>query len=230
MEIQGRRVVNERIRVPLAVRVLRTLVVDDLAPGRGGLAAALAGEPGMEVVGETANVEHAFALAAAITPDVILLAPNLAQVSNSEVVNKLRVAAPDAHIVMLTRAEETQALADGLRAGASGYLVRDLDSGLMADALRCTVEHGGLFGYRARPAASAEAGPAPAATSPLSPREQQILTLVAEGWTNKQIARELGVAESTIKIHIQHILRKLKIESRVQAAVYAAENGFAAKH
>jgi two-component system nitrate/nitrite response regulator NarL len=221
--------VNEPIRAPLAmVRVLRTLVVDNLAPGRGGLAAALAGEPGMEVVGETANIEHAFALAAAITPDVILLAPNLAQVSNSEVVNTLRMAAPDAHIVMLTRAEETQALAEGLRAGASGYLVRDLDSGLMADALRCTVEHGGLFGYRARPGASARA--APAATSPLSPREQQILTLVAEGWTNKQIARELGVAESTIKIHVQHILRKLKIESRVQAAVYAAENGFAAKH
>jgi two-component system, NarL family, nitrate/nitrite response regulator NarL len=222
-------VVNERVRAPLAlVRVLRTLVVDDVAPGRGGVAAALAAEPGMEVVGETANVEHAFALAAAIAPDVILLAPNLAQTSNGDVVNKLRGAAPDAHIMMLARAEESQALAEGLRAGASGYLVRDLDSGLMADALRCTVEHGGLFGYRAK--IPVEARPSQAPASPLSPREQQILTLVAEGWTNKQIARELGIAESTIKIHIQHILRKLKLESRVQAAVYAAENGFAAKH
>jgi two-component system nitrate/nitrite response regulator NarL len=223
--------VNERIRAPLAmVRVLRTLVVDNLAPGRGGLAAALAGEPGMEVVGETANIEHAFALAAAIAPDVILLAPNIANTPNGEVVTKLRAAAPDAHVMMLTHAQETQALADGLRAGASGYLVRDLDSGLMADTLRCTVEHGGLFGQRARVGAPADAVPGQPATSPLSPREQQILTLVAEGWTNKQIARELGVAESTIKIHIQHILRKLKLESRVQAAVYAAENGLAAKH
>jgi two-component system, NarL family, nitrate/nitrite response regulator NarL len=218
--------VNQRVRTPLAmVRVLRVLVVDALSAERSRLVTALAEQPGVEIVGETANPEHAVTLAAAVLPDVVLLTPNLENASNAELVNKLRAAAPDAHVLVLTRSEEVNALVEALRAGASGYVVRDLDGGLMADALRCTVEHGGPFGFRAgvtdRPALPA---------SPLSPREQQILTLVAEGWTNKQIARELGVAESTVKIHVQHILRKLKLESRVQAAVYAAENGLALKH
>lgn len=217
---------NQRVGTPLAmVRVLRVLVVDGLAAERRRLVNMLAGQPGIEVVGETAGLEHASELAASVLPDIVLLAANLDSAPQSEIVAKLRAAAPDAHVVVLTRAEEADALLDALRAGASGYLVRNLDGELMADALRCTVERGGLFGYRA---AATDGSPAPA--SPLSPREAQILTLVAEGWTNKQIARELGVAESTVKIHVQHILRKLKIESRVQAAVYAAENGLALKH
>jgi len=218
--------VNQRVGTALAmVRVLRVLVVDGRTPERRALVDTLAGQPGIEIVGEAAGLEDATELAAAVLPDIVLLAANLDSAPQSEMVAKLRTAAPGAHVVVLTRAEEADALLDALRAGASGYLVRNLDGAFMADALRSTMEHGGLFGYR--PAASAHS---PAPPSPLSPREQQILTLVAEGWTNKQIARELGVAESTVKIHVQHILRKLKIESRVQAAVYAAENGLALKH
>jgi two-component system nitrate/nitrite response regulator NarL len=164
-------------------------------------------------------------LAASILPDVVLLPANLEDTSHGEIVAKLRSVAPKAHVLVLTRAEEGDALADALRAGASGYLVRNLDGGFMADALRSTVEHGGPFGFRTT-AIDCPSLPA----SPLSRRERQTLTLVAEGWTNKQIARELGVAESTVKVHVQHILRKLKLESRVQAAVYAAENGLALKH
>lgn len=206
------------------VRVLRVLVIDPLAAERRKLVTELAAEPGIEIVGETESPQRAVALAASVLPDVVLLTAKLEAARHSEVVAKLRAAAPNAHVLVLARSEEGQALSEALRAGASGYLVRDLDGELMADALRCTVEHGGLFGSRV----DADCPALPA--SPLSPREQQILTLVAEGWTNKQIARELGVAESTVKIHVQHILRKLKLESRVQAAVYASENGLALKH
>lgn len=229
--IEGGSVVNERVRSPLAmVRVLRILVIDEPAAEREMLVSALAAQPGIEIVGETADAADGLALATAVLPDVILLAPNLGSKSNGAVVDKLRAAAPDAHIVVLTRSEEAAALADALHAGASGFIVRNVDSKLITDALRCTVERGGLFAYRTVARVAAESDPPQVTESPLSPREQQILTLVAEGWTNKQIARELGVAESTVKIHIQHILRKLKLESRVQAAVYAAENGFASKH
>lgn len=216
---------NERVGTPLAmIRVLRVLVVDAVAQERRKLVTTLAEQPGVEIVGETASPERALALAATLLPDVVLLTAKLDNAQYGEVVARFRGVAPRAHVLVLTRSEEADALADALRAGASGYLVRNLDGGLMVNALRATVEHGGLLGPRA---AASDGSPLPAL--PLSPREQQILTLVAEGWTNKQIARELGVAESTVKIHVQHILRKLKIESRVQAAVYAAENGLALK-
>ena len=216
---------NQRVGTPLAmVRVLRVLVVESVTEERRRLVTALAAEPGIEIVGDTENPERAVALAASILPDVVLLTAQLEAARHGELVARLRVAAPGAHVLVLTRSEESEALVEALRAGASGYLVRNLGGALMADALRCTVERGGLFGSRA----GADRSALPA--SPLSPREQQILTLVAEGSTNKEIARELGVAESTVKIHVQHILRKLRVESRVQAAVYATENGLALKH
>lgn len=216
---------NQRVGTPLAmVRMLRVLVIESPTPERRRLVTALAKQPGMELVGETSNPEHAVALAASIFPDVVLLAANLEDTPHGEVVARLRAAAPKAHVMVVTRSEDGEALADALRAGASGYLVRNLDGELMAETLRSTVEYGRPF--ECRTAAARPVLPA----SPLSPRERQILTLVAEGWTNKQIARELGVAESTVKIHVQHILRKLKLESRVQAAVYATENGLALKH
>jgi two-component system nitrate/nitrite response regulator NarL len=224
--IEGGNVVDERVGTPLAMaRALRVLVIERQTAERRRLVDALARETGVDVVGETADPEHAVTLAAAILPDVVLLSANLEGTSHGEIVTKLRAAAPKAHVLVLTHAEEGDALADALRAGASGYLVRNLDGGFMVDTLRSTVEHGGPFRFRAT-AIGCPSLPA----SPLSRRERQTLTLVAEGWTNKQIARELGVAESTVKVHVQHILRKLKLESRVQAAVYAAENGLALKH
>lgn len=217
---------NERVGTPLAmVRVLRVLVIESQTSERRRLVDALAGEPGVDVVGETTNPEHAVALAASILPDVVLLSANLEDTSYGEIVARLRNAAPNAHVLMLTRTVDGDALDDALRAGASGYIVRNLDGAFMADTLRSTVEKGGPFRFRTT-AIDCPSLPA----SPLSRRERQTLTLVAEGWTNKQIARELAVAESTVKVHVQHILRKLKLESRVQAAVYAAENGLSLKH
>ncbi len=224
--IKGSAAVNERVGTAVAMaRVLRVLVIDSQTSERRKLVDSLARERGVDVVGDTADPEHAVTLAASILPDVVLLPANLQDTSHGEILAKLRAAAPKAHVVVLTRAVEGDALADALRAGASGYLVRNLDGGFMADTLRSTVENGGPFRFRAT-AIDCTSLPA----SPLSRRERQTLTLVAEGWTNKQIARELGVAESTVKVHVQHILRKLKLESRVQAAVYAAENGLALKH
>ena len=133
-------------------RVLRVLVVESQTSERRRLVDSLAGEPGVDVVGETENPEHAVALAASILPDVVLLPANLEHTSYgaySELVAKLRTAAPKAHVLVLTRAEEGNALANALHAGASGYLVRNLDGGFMADTLRSTVEHGGPFGFRA---------------------------------------------------------------------------------
>ncbi|MFT3721435.1 response regulator [Pseudorhodoferax sp.] len=219
----------------------RLLVVDDHTLFRRGLTALLAAQPALQVVGEAADAGEALRRAAELQPDVILLDHHLPGVSGVDVLQNLRQAAPAARVLMLTVSEDAETLARALRQGAHGYLLKTVDSEMLVAAIEralrgqstispeMTDQLVSAFQALRPPApAVATAAPAPVPADPLaqlSPREREILQEIAAGASNKEIARRLDIAETTVKIHVQHILRKLGLSSRVQAAVLLAGHG-----
>jgi two-component system, NarL family, nitrate/nitrite response regulator NarL len=212
--------------------IIRVLLVDDHTLFRSGLKALLARQPGFEVVGEAADGLEGIKRAKALQPQVILLDLHMPGLSGREAVKILSEEVPEAHIVMLTVSEDAEDLLETLRLGASGYLLKNIDTQMLLDSIRRAADGESVVsaqmtsklvrGLRATPRSGT---PAPLDHERLSPREREILACLARGASNKEIARELAVAESTVKIHVQHILRKLNLTSRVQAAVYAVEAG-----
>lgn len=213
---------------------VRVLVVDDHTLFRRGLTALLATDGRFVVVAEAGDAGEAQRRAAASRPDVILLDNHLPGVNGVDALPGLREAAPEARVLMLTVSEDEDDLAAALRGGACGYLLKTADSELLADAIlravrgqstvspEMTGKLVSAFQAAQGGAPAAEAAPAEPLDT-LSPREQEILALIARGDSNKEIARTLAIAETTVKIHVQHILRKLGLSSRVQAAVVAAQ-------
>ncbi len=221
------------------------LVVDDHTLFRRGLIALLEQYPGLQVVGEAGDAAQALRLAPVLQPDIILLDNHLPGVAGIDAVQDLRKLAPRARVLMLTVSEDEQDLAMALRNGAQGYLLKTIDGDLLAQAIQRAacgepVVSPELMGklvaaFQSQGApvpvlpSSAEpptpAALAPEGSAPLSPREEEVLREIARGASNKEIARTLDIAETTVKIHVQHILRKLGLSSRVQAAVYASDRG-----
>lgn len=213
---------------------IRLLVVDDHTLFRRGLISLLSQHDSVAVAGEAADAGEAQRRAAELQPDVILLDNHLPGVRGIEALPGLREAAPGARVLMLTVSEDESDLAAALRNGAQGYVLKTIDGDALVDAIvRCTrgepVVSPELTGklVTALRNADAPAARAPDALDTLSPRERETLRCIARGASNKEIARTLDIAETTVKIHVQHILRKLDLSSRVQAAVYASERGLA---
>lgn len=224
---------------------IRILVVDDHTLFRRGLMALLSREPQFEVVGDAADAGEALRRAQELQPDLILLDNHLPGVRGVDALPSLREAAPDARVLMLTVSEDEQDLADALKAGAAGYLLKTIEGDALAAAIRrvmagesvlaqeMTSKLVAAFQGASNASAARPVVPQTLATAPttstllgsLSPREREILRGIARGASNKEIGRELGIAETTVKIHVQHVLRKLDVSSRVQAAVLATENG-----
>jgi len=217
----------------------RILVVDDHTLFRRGLIALLAGDARFEVVAEAGDAGEAQRRAAQTQPDLILLDNHLPGVNGVDALPGLHAAAPRSRVLMLTVSEDEQDLAAALRGGACGYLLKTVDSDVLASAIARTMAGESMVSpemtsklvsaFQALPGSAAGAtpedevvAPAPDALDSLSPREREILRHIARGASNKEIARALGIAETTVKIHVQHILRKLGLTSRVQAAVIAA--------
>lgn len=210
---------------------IRLMVVDDHTLFRRGLIALLSGEPGFEVVGEAADAGEALRRVRELQPDLILLDNHLPGASGVAALGGLKEAAPAARVLMLTVSEDEEDLAAALRGGAQGYVLKTIEGEALADAIRRTVQGESVVspemtGKLVRAFRAIEDAPAAApARDPieaLSPREREILGCIARGDSNKTIGRTLGIAETTVKIHVQHILRKLNLSSRVQAAVYLA--------
>lgn len=214
---------------------IRILVVDDHSLFRRGLTALLGSRANFLVVGDAADAGEALRRAAELQPDVILLDNHLPGVHGVDAMLGLRDLAPQAKVLMLTVSEDGQTLATALQRGASGYLLKTVDSDVLADAIVRVARGEAIISpemtgklvnaYRAlqgQPEAAAAPAPSQDPRLGLSPREQQILAEIARGASNKEIARTLEIAEATVKIHVQHILRKLNLSSRVQAALYAA--------
>ncbi|MBV1731532.1 MAG: response regulator [Hydrogenophaga sp.] len=222
---------------------IQLLLVDDHNLFRRGLRALLSQDERFQVICEAGDIGEALrCLAQTPQPDVILLDNHLPGVRGVDAIPALKDAAPQARILMLTVSENEDDLAAALRAGADGYLLKTVESDHLGETIVKVLDGESVISpkmltklvsvFRARPAGSAPAPlepPRPDGPSPdlLSPREREILLLIARGDSNKLIARSLDIAETTVKIHVQHILRKLGLSSRVQAAVYATSRGLA---
>jgi two-component system nitrate/nitrite response regulator NarL len=211
---------------------ITVFLVDDHTLLRRGLLALLALQPDLRVVGEAGDAAEAQHRLPAARPDVILLDNHLPGVRGVDAIADLREAAGGARVVMLTVSEDADDLAAALRAGAAGYLLKTIEGEDLADAIRRAARGESVLSpemmgklvsaFQQQGAPEPEPEPGEPA-SPLSPREEEVLREIAQGASNKEIARTLGIAETTVKIHVQHILRKLGLSSRVQAAVYATE-------
>ncbi|RQO53443.1 DNA-binding response regulator [Paucibacter sp. KBW04] len=213
---------------------ITVLVVDDHTLFRRGLIALLSQEEGVEVLGEAADAGEALRAAVKLQPDLILLDNHMPGMRGVDLLPELRQSVPATRVLMLTVSEDEQDLSDALRNGAQGYLLKTVDGEDLAAALIRTMRgesvvspemsHKLLNALRK----GSPTGVEPASvdrgdTVPLSPRELEILRELTRGASNKEIARTLNIAETTVKIHVQHILRKLGVSSRVQAAVWGSE-------
>lgn len=217
---------------------IRLLLVDDHSLFRRGLAALLADDPALQVAGQAADAGQAQRLAQELQPDLILLDNHLPGVRGVDAIPGLREVAPKARIVVLTVSEDGDDLAAALQAGASGYLLKTIERDDLIGSIRRAMRGESVVSpemtekliqaFRAAsavPVAAAQDVEPEELHDALSPRELEILREIAHGGSNKEIARTLGIAETTVKIHVQRILRKLNLTSRVQAAVYASGHG-----
>ena len=220
-----------------AAAKIRILVVDDHTLFRRGLTALLQRDPQFEVVGDAGDAGQAQRRAEELQPDLILLDNHLPGVNGVDALPALLAAAPGVRILMLTVSEDENDLAAALRGGACGYLLKTIEGDVLSVAIRRAM-HGesviaeemtgklvAAFRGAAAPAPAAAPAQAVSKVDTLSQRELDILRGIARGQANKEIARALGIAETTVKIHVQHILRKLDVSSRVHAAVIASEHG-----
>jgi two-component system nitrate/nitrite response regulator NarL len=218
----------EEPREPISV-----LLVDDHTLFRSGVRSLLQRNPRFTVVGEASDGIDGVKRAMQLKPDVILLDLHMPGMTGVETLELILQGWPEAAVIMLTVSEEGEDLATALHAGARGYLIKNID----ADYLQRAIERaaGGESVLAESMAAKLVAQlqkqrePKPAAPpsdlDKLTPREREILACLARGESNKLIARVLDLAESTVKIHVQNILKKLGLSSRVQAAVFAVEQG-----
>lgn len=227
---------------------IRILVVDDHTLFRRGLTALLARDVGLQVVGDAADAGQALRKAQELQPDVILLDNHLPGVNGVDALPSLLEAAPDACILMLTVSEDENDLAAALHGGASGYLLKTMEGDELTAAVHRAAQGDSIIApemmgkliaayknttFKSGAAAiAATSSIAPNASTPtamamatLSPRELDILRGIVRGASNKEIARAYGIVETTVKIHVQHVLRKLGVSSRVHAAVIATEQG-----
>ncbi len=212
---------------------IRIVVVDDHTLFRRGLTALLSRDAQFQVVGDAADAGEALRRVQELQPDLVLLDNHLPGVNGVDVLPALREAAPAVRVLMLTVSEDENDLAAALRGGACGYLLKTIEGDALAQSIRRAMRGENVIAdemtgklvsaFQASSASAVAAPPSPIDT--LSPREREIVRLIARGASNKEIGRELGIAETTVKIHVQHLLRKLDLSSRVQAAVYASEHG-----
>jgi len=217
-----------------AVEPIRVLLVDDHSLFRSGIRSLLQRHPEFAVVGEAADGVEGIKRAQQLKPDVVLLDLNMPGMSGVETLQLMKQDVPGAAIIMLTVSEESHDLAVAMRAGARGYLIKNIETEYLLRAIRraaagetvvaeamtgklvAQLHSGG--GQEEKPVSDLDK---------LTPREKDILDCLARGESNKIIARQLDLAESTVKIHVQNVLKKLKLSSRVQAAVFAVEHRMA---
>jgi DNA-binding NarL/FixJ family response regulator len=206
---------------------IRILIADDHAVVRFGLRALLASEPDMQVIGEAADGLQAVSQARALLPDVLLLDLLMPGKHGVQVIEELSRLAPSVHVLVLTTFVEDEQLFPALRAGAAGYLLKESGPAELLQGIRDVMEgRSPLHSAVAHRVLQQLARPNTLVTAePLTERENEVLTLVAHGRSNKAIAAELHLSERTVRSHVSSILAKLHLSSRTEAALYALRAG-----
>jgi len=212
--------------------MIRVVVADDHEVVRGGFAGLLATQPDIEVVGTAADGAEAVRICASTLPDVVLMDVRMPGVDGIEATRLLTATAAHPRVLILTTFDLDEYVYDAIRAGASGFLLKDVRAESLFDAVRVIAAGEALlaptvtrrligeFARQHRPSS-----PSPVALSALTPRETQVLRLVAEGLSNPEIAARLVVTEETVKTHVSRMLTKLGLRDRTQAVVAAYETG-----
>ena len=213
---------------------IRVLIADDQRVVREGLGMVLALMPDIEVVGAASDGNEAVAMAQALQPDVVLMDLRMPHCDGLQATEMLRERTPGIKVVVLTTYSDDQSVISALRAGARGYLTKDASSPEIRRALQhvladdavidAAVQHHLVDAITAAPQAP---GPTPPPHSPggLTPREAEVLTLIAQGLSNNEIAHRLVISEGTVKSHINRLLAKIEARDRAQAVAYAYQNG-----
>jgi NarL family two-component system response regulator LiaR len=204
---------------------IRLLIVDDHAVVRQGLREFLRLQEGIDVVGEAASAAHAVEVAATTFPDVVLLDLVMPDGNGVGALRRLIEVAPGVRVLVLTSFADDAQIFAAVAAGASGYLLKDIDPQALADAIRDV--HAGRPALHPTVAARLmrQGSTARIAHDDLTAREREVLRLMVEGLANKQIAQRLGIGEKTIKTHVSRVLAKLGVADRTQAAVLAIREG-----
>ncbi|WP_026410931.1 response regulator [Actinomadura oligospora] len=207
--------------------MIRVLVADDQAAVRAGIALILRAAPDVEVVAEAADGEEAVALTRELRPDVVLMDVRMPRMDG---IAATREVAGLADVLVLTTFDADEHVFGALRAGAAGFLLKDVDADRLVDAVRTVAAGEGVIAPQVtrRLIGAFAAAPAPAepvALDVLTPRERDVLACLGDGLSNQQIAERLEMAETTAKTHVSRILAKLGLRSRVQAAIVAREHG-----
>lgn len=199
------------------------LLVDDHHLVRAGLASLIDSADDLHVVGQAANGQQALELAAALTPDVVLMDLSMPEIDGVETTRRLLAIHRTANVVVLTSFSDQERVADALAAGAIGYLLKDCEPRDLLAAVRAAAQGHAPLDPRVAKALLPSAEPARPADD-LSPRELQVLRLVTSGLANKQIARRLDISESTVKAHISSVFRRIGVTDRTSAAVWARDH------
>jgi DNA-binding NarL/FixJ family response regulator len=210
--------------------VIRVLLADDQSLVRAGFRMIIKAEPGIEVVGEAGDGAQAVTLAAELAPDVVLMDVRMPEMDGIEATRRIVRDEASPRVLVLTTFDLDGYVYEALRAGASGFLLKDAPEDQLVAAIRVIATGGSLFAPSVTRRLIEEfsrrsSGDPPASLSLLTEREVDVLRLIARGLTNSEIAGELVVSEHTVKTHIAHILRKLGLRDRTQAAVAAYESG-----
>ena len=204
--------------------MIRVLLVDDHAVVREGLRTFLDLQDGIEVVGEAADGLDGVAAAERLRPDVVLMDLVMPRLDGVGAMRELRDRLPGARVIVLTSFADDDRLLPAVQAGAAGYLLKNAEPQELARAVRAA--HAGEALLDPQVAARLlESIARPAARDPLTRREREVLELIGRGMSNKRIARELGIAEKTVKTHVGHVLAKLGVTDRTQAALHAVRAG-----
>lgn len=214
--------------------MIRVLIADDHAMVRAGLAQLLSSYADLEVVGEAANGEEAVQMVGMLSPDVVLMDMSMPIMDGLEALKLVKQRHSDTVVVILSTFQEPRQVSEALAAGASGYLVKDVEPEVLVAGIRAAVTGGAPLSPSVAasllrgtaPVAAPEPQPQPRAAhnSLLTPRELEILNLIVDGHSNFGIAKVLGISEKTVKTHCSHLFQRLGVSDRTQAAVWAMRN------
>jgi DNA-binding NarL/FixJ family response regulator len=204
--------------------MIRILLADDHVLVRAGLSQLLDAQPDMEVVGVACDGQEALNLARDLHPDIVLMDLQMPVVDGVSAMQELSRQMPEISSIALTTFQEPQQVTAALAAGARGYLVKDVEPEVLVAGIRAAVNGGAPLSPSVAAQLIRNAAAQPSTASALTQRERQILKLIVAGQSNKQIGRDLGISEKTVKSHCGRLFQRINVSDRTQAAVWATKN------